>query len=350
MFRLRRPRVLTTALVAGTAAGAVLALAPDASAGSLPAPTLSKATVQRGEPFTISGTGCFVPGYDPYTEGRHSYVVSVGSGEFAGSTEAAESDGSWSLTMEVGSHLGPGSYAIRASCSTGTSGWVAYPTITVTVVGEPLPPPWWTVPVTPQPGPPPGPSTGSRTTAPRSTSPSNSTRATTPAGPPPAVASAPASTTAPTPTPAAAAVTPTAAPGCRDCVKLAGTQPIHLGEQLALRYAGFQPGEPVTVVLHSTPVPLGTFSADTSGVVGMTVTIPASTEAGAHTITLSGPVTGDRAISFRLAAQQTARAAAGPPAEAGDPTLPAVLGGAVVLLGAGGVVWWRRRAARTATG
>jgi hypothetical protein len=53
--------------------------------------------------------------------------------------------------------------------------------------------------------------------------------------------------------------------------------------------AGFPPGQPVLTQLFSDPVTLGSAIADASGAVHLTVTIPASTPPGIHTLVLTGP-------------------------------------------------------------
>jgi len=68
---------------------------------------------------------------------------------------------------------------------------------------------------------------------------------------------------------------------------------------------GFMPDSDVDVTLHSTPVHLGTFTTDASGAFTATVTIPADTAAGAHTIVLTGtspngqPATVDLALTVQ---------------------------------------------------
>jgi len=58
------------------------------------------------------------------------------------------------------------------------------------------------------------------------------------------------------------------------------------GGQLQIAGSGFAAGQPLTVQLHSDPVTIATIAADANGAFATTVTIPASTPAGAHTITL----------------------------------------------------------------
>ncbi|MCC8907267.1 phosphatase PAP2 family protein [Curtobacterium sp. GD1] len=56
------------------------------------------------------------------------------------------------------------------------------------------------------------------------------------------------------------------------------------GGSLALAGTGFTPGASVRVVLHSTPVTVGTLTVAADGTVSGSVTIPAGTATGAHTI------------------------------------------------------------------
>ncbi|POH72046.1 hypothetical protein CVS27_17865 [Arthrobacter glacialis] len=62
---------------------------------------------------------------------------------------------------------------------------------------------------------------------------------------------------------------------------------IQAGKKFELTMSGFPANSDVSLVLHSTPVLLGTVTTKDDGTVTTTVTIPASTEAGAHTIVAS---------------------------------------------------------------
>jgi hypothetical protein len=55
---------------------------------------------------------------------------------------------------------------------------------------------------------------------------------------------------------------------------------------------GFLSGEPVNVTLHSTPVLVGSFTADQNGNVQFTVTIPPDTPSGDHELVLTGATSG----------------------------------------------------------
>ena len=63
---------------------------------------------------------------------------------------------------------------------------------------------------------------------------------------------------------------------------------VHAGGSLTIDASGWQGSSSVTITLHSDPVVLGTVSADASGNVHATVTVPAATAPGAHTIVATG--------------------------------------------------------------
>jgi hypothetical protein len=62
------------------------------------------------------------------------------------------------------------------------------------------------------------------------------------------------------------------------------------GASVSAAASGYTPDETITIVLHSTPVVLGTVRADSSGDVKVKVTIPAGTLAGSHELLLTGGV------------------------------------------------------------
>lgn len=344
------PRPLAALLTAAAAAAFLLLPVPEASAA--PTPSVSPSTVQRGGSVTVSGTGCWDPDYDPYGgTGRLAWWVSVATTPWnsswthvSASTQTVEWDGgAWSVTLPLPPDtMGPGSYAAYAHCVAGPNEF-DYPAAPFTVVGDPIPPKWWEPGGSGPPGQPKGPSApppapagnAARTTAPRPTSAPSSGVATV---------ETPGATSAPTPAHAAA---PT--PDCPDCAALSSNGALRAGRELRLSYAGFQPGETVTVVLHSTPVTLGTFTADATGTVTATITLPDGTESGEHTLTFSGPASGDLVVvPFRVAAVQstgpTERRAAAPRSD--GRTVTSWVGGgglAVVLLSLGAHLLLRRR-------
>ena len=104
---------------------------------------------------------------------------------------------------------------------------------------------------------------------------------------------------------------------------------------------GFDPGEKVSIVLHSDPVHLADAVADENGGFRITVTIPANAPAGAHTLIATGA---DSGLTAESALQVTAAAATGSGLAVTGGAVPYVLIGVMmVLLAAGGVLVMRRR-------
>ncbi len=60
------------------------------------------------------------------------------------------------------------------------------------------------------------------------------------------------------------------------------------GQTVTFTATGFAPGSDVETFICSTPISLGTFTADSSGAVSQSLTIPAGTVLGAHTIAAVG--------------------------------------------------------------
>ncbi len=125
-----------------------------------------------------------------------------------------------------------------------------------------------------------------------------------------------------------------------------GDASVSAGGSITLTGAGFQPGETVTIELHSTPVQIGTTVASANGTINGAVTVPAGTAAGAHTIVVTGASSGVTASTPITVAAASATAAL---ATTGGTSLPVF----VPLLAAGllvlGVVLLivRRRTRRT---
>jgi hypothetical protein len=301
-------RVNASALALGTAAAAQLLLAPSALAEELPELSVSATTVEPGGSVTVWGTDCIDENSlrPPWFAVAFSFSV-----DDEGESGYTDENGNWSATLSTGG-LAPGDYEVHAACHV-DEGFDRYPSFTITVAEASAPP-------APAPAPEP----------PRTTPPSTEA--------PPVAAP---ETSSPTPTPTVAA-----AEGCSDCTTIEGGGTLEPGQQLTLSYTGFQPGEQVTLVMHSTPVTLGVFTADETGSITADFTIPDDAEAGQHTLTLSGPLTGGHDINFRLAPAQDDHqtAVAANPAGTGL-TLPLVLAGlgALVLLGVGATLFLRQR-------
>lgn len=90
---------------------------------------------------------------------------------------------------------------------------------------------------------------------------------------------------------------------------------------------GFEPGASVNVYLHSTPVLLGTFTADGRGWIDVHVTLPAGTAAGSHQIEATGPGPDGAAVSVAHVIQVAAPAATAPDTATGSGGGPGQGGG-----------------------
>ena len=111
-------------------------------------------------------------------------------------------------------------------------------------------------------------------------------------------------------------------------ITVGGTQ-ILVGE-------GFLPGEHVSVTVHSTPVQLGTFTADARGTVKTAFTIPKGFGVGAHKVTFTGARSGSVSAHFNV----TVRVSTG-----GQVTQNNLVAWPALLVVAGlsaGVLIWRR--------
>jgi hypothetical protein len=141
-------------------------------------------------------------------------------------------------------------------------------------------------------------------------------------------------------TPAPVASAPTAAP-----TTSVARQTVAAGKQQTVTVSGFQPGEIVHGVLHSTPVDLGTVRADANGVATFTFTIPAGLEVGTHSVTMTGLTSGITAeATFTVTA---AAEGVGGLAYTGAEVVPLLaVGGGLLVAGAAAVtVAGRRRSA-----
>ncbi|OCG73591.1 Ig-like domain-containing protein [Microbacterium sediminis] len=111
-------------------------------------------------------------------------------------------------------------------------------------------------------------------------------------------------------------------------------------EQHGIGY-GFEPGETVTVTVHSTPHVLGTFTADANGELHATWVIPADEELGLHHLVMEGAVSGSVDIEFRVV-EASAAGAGGLPATGVDAGATATIALLVLMLGAGLMLTTRR--------
>ncbi|MCZ2829424.1 hypothetical protein O2W14_11320 [Modestobacter sp. VKM Ac-2986] len=285
MSRTLPRRIAVTAGLTLVAGGGLGLLPSAARAADLPVPVVIPSTVAPGQAYSIDLAGCFdtrsdvLPGVGA-DAGEQGHFIGLGNGS------EAYPDGTGSLPQRVQRAAPLGTYTINAIC-TGYNGVQDYPpvTLTVTADGKPLP-------------------------------------------------AAAVATAAPAFTPGAVANTP----GIGSTTSASTTVAAAPGQEVLRVLRGFQPHEVVTVVLHSTPVVLGEFTADTAGVVTVRFTVPAGSALGTHTLAYDG----DRGSHFEetitLTADGTALAYTG-----ADVTQPLAGGAALVALGAGALLLGRRR-------
>jgi hypothetical protein len=116
------------------------------------------------------------------------------------------------------------------------------------------------------------------------------------------------------------------------------------GQKIVRTLTGFKPFEVVTLTMHSTPVVLGTFTADAHGVVTAQYTVPAGTPAGAHTFVFEGNMGTYFEETVTVAAATPVKSASASLAYTGaSVALPLGIGGALVLAGGGALIASRRR-------
>ncbi|TQN41882.1 LPXTG-motif cell wall-anchored protein [Blastococcus colisei] len=275
------PRPFLTRLATGSLLGVVLAgasLATAPAAGAAPStPVLSPSSVTAGQSFTVSGAGC-TPSTDPTNPIAAVAFIDLGPDAQMGIGDGAEpaADGSWTVSLTIPEGFQSGTYDVISGCADylGTYEF-QYPTTTVTV-GRPVPP----APAT----------CGSNCQV--------------------------------------------VAPGA----KLSADRAVVPGELRNLALYGYLPFEQVTLVLHSTPQTLGTFTADANGIVVVAFRAPEGTTAGDHTLKVTradGSVV-SYAITIAAAKEQLASTGA-------DVTVPLMVGGALLAAGGGALVVARRR-------
>lgn len=119
---------------------------------------------------------------------------------------------------------------------------------------------------------------------------------------------------------------------------------VALGGQVTITGSGFPAGVSQVIVLHSTPVTLGTVTTSATGGSTLTTTVPVAVGAGSHTITASSgttPITATAALTVT----GTALAATGT-----DDAWMLWLGAALLLVGGSGlgIATHRRRRGRAA--
>ncbi|WP_243229169.1 choice-of-anchor G family protein [Microbacterium sp. CIAB417] len=111
---------------------------------------------------------------------------------------------------------------------------------------------------------------------------------------------------------------------------------LEVGDTQTAVGTGFQPGETVTGTMNSDPLALGTQVADSNGTVTFTWKIPAGTDLGTHSVTLSGAESGSDSDTFRVVADGLATTGL-------DTGLAVPIGIVLAALGAAGIVIGRRK-------
>ena len=300
MTSLSRSRVaVASGLTLGTAV-ASLAFAPAAFAApeTLPALEVSSSTVVAGGSITVSGTACKANA--DYADAAAFVLTDLD--EVFGLEEQLVADGTWSVTLDFPANTAPGEYFLYAGCDNAyydlDGGFYPEESITVTAAGSVS---------TPTPT-----KTETQVVVTR------------------AIRGAAANT---------AGITSTT----KGSTNAAATAP---GTQITKILKGFKPGEKVTVVLHSTPTVLGTFTADANGVVTATFTVPAGTAAGTHTLVFEGNQGSYFQEAFQVAAAAQTASSGGLAYTGADVAVPLALGGALVLAGGGALLVSRRRTAQ----
>jgi len=85
---------------------------------------------------------------------------------------------------------------------------------------------------------------------------------------------------------------------------------VHAGERVLATAKGYTPGERIQLVVYPNPVILGSYTADSTGALRATITVPVDTKTGGHTVEAAGWIS-HHASNGRLVVV-TAELAAGP--------------------------------------
>ncbi|QDZ14862.1 discoidin domain-containing protein [Humibacter ginsenosidimutans] len=124
---------------------------------------------------------------------------------------------------------------------------------------------------------------------------------------------------------------------------------VKAGTALTVKAHGFPADTPVTLVLHSSPLKLGTLKTDASGDGSLTATVPADFAAGAHQLqaSVNGEVVATRAITVSAASAAAGGSGSGSLASTGsDLWSPIAIALLLLAAGAASVLVTRRRRAR----
>jgi CshA-type fibril repeat protein len=111
------------------------------------------------------------------------------------------------------------------------------------------------------------------------------------------------------------------------------------GQDIIVIGTGFAPYSTATVIIYSTPIPLGTVTTDGSGSFSVPVTIPAGLDPGAHTFLAAGidPAGGTRQLALPVTVAPSSTGSSGDGGSTQTSTVPVPSGGGITLLDAAGV-------------
>jgi len=275
MTRPHARRTIAAVVTLGTAGAALFLGAPAASADALSAPTVSPTTIPAHEVNTYVTVSG--TGCIDQQSNPGDLIIRGDAGMELGDAGHAQDDGTWSIKTLIGAGTTEGVHQILVTCDFYPAE-AAYPPITITV------------------------------------------------------GTAPATSTTPAPAPKPLAT------GNRSTLDKI-TNDVTLGERFSASYPGFKPFEVVTLVLHSTPQNVGTFTANGSGVVTVSFTIPAGTAAGSHSLMMTGSMGTSFAQALKVSSSRSL-------AYTGtDVAGPLAIGGVLLLVGGGLTVAARRRKA-----
>lgn len=240
MSRLLLRRIAAGALAsAAVTAPLLLATPAQAAPAPLPTPVVTPSTFVLGETktFTVTLSGC---SQDTGTR-PPGVAFTTDDQDGLGISDASEAvNGGYTFEEPVPDAV-PGTYRLLATCDRYSQDQ-AYPPVTITVV------------------------------RPSTAAPSR------PTAPVPATASPTAPNRQATVTTTNGRTTVTAAPA----QSLTPTAPAVPGRAYQLALTGYSPGERTSWTLHSTPRALGTYTADASGTLATSLTIPTDVPAGRH--------------------------------------------------------------------
>jgi len=342
-------KVLASGTTEATSAPDVTITVPPTTPGTpaptttgTPAPT-SPGTPAPAQPTSGSTTTIQTPGhvsgkvtgdFDAGTTVTITYPTATGQGTIQVNVAP---DGTWSATLPTDAVAGP--MTLVAKDSTGkvlasqTIQATAAPDVTITVpptpanpstpaqtpTGATTPAQTPTNPGTPAQTPtkggtpaqtPTNPSTPAPTPANASTPAQTPTNASTPAQTP-TNPGTPAQTPTTPGTPAQTASTPAApetgvqpsAPGVTKATIELSSTTVSLGQSVVISGHNWVPGETVTITVHSDPIQFPPVTVNPDGSLpSMTVAVPASLEAGTHTLTAVGTQSGTVSMTFQVLA------------------------------------------------